>query len=65
MATVPDAPVTKFVLTMPGGKHGLLQVSENLCVGSHPATARLLGQANRGWAFHPAAKAKCKKGARR
>jgi hypothetical protein len=62
VAIVPDAPVTKFVLTMPGGKHGLLQVSENLCVGSHLATARLLGQAGRGWVFHPAAMAECKKG---
>lgn len=60
--TIPDAPVSKFVLTLPGGKHGLLQVSENLCVGTHSGTARLLGQAGRGWVFHPAAKAKCKKG---
>jgi hypothetical protein len=29
--TVPDAPVTKFVLTMQGGKKGLLVNSRNLC----------------------------------
>ena len=28
---VPDVPVTKFVLTLPGGKHGLLIASTNLC----------------------------------
>lgn len=28
---VPDVPVTKFVLTLPGGKHGLLVASESLC----------------------------------
>jgi len=30
-AVVPDAPVSKFVLTMQGGKKGLLQNSRNLC----------------------------------
>src|SRR6202000_3577079 len=29
--SVPDLPVSKFVLTLPGGKHGLLQASTNLC----------------------------------
>jgi hypothetical protein len=28
---VPDVPVTKFVLTVTGGKHGLLVASESLC----------------------------------
>lgn len=28
---VPDVPVDKFVLTLPGGKHGLLVASESLC----------------------------------
>jgi hypothetical protein len=31
--TVPDVPVTKFVLTMKGGKKGLLENSRNLCAG--------------------------------
>jgi hypothetical protein len=30
---VPDAPVTKFILTLPGGKKGLLENSRNLCKG--------------------------------
>jgi len=35
---VPDAPVSRFVLEMLGGKKGLLENSENLC--AHPATAK-------------------------
>lgn len=31
--TVPDAPVSKFILTLPGGKKGLLENSRNLCGG--------------------------------
>ena len=62
---LPDAPVTKFELRLPGGRHGLLQNSANLCAGPQLATARLLGQANRGWAFHPALKARCRKGKHR
>ena len=37
---VPDAPVSKFVLTMRGGKKGLLQNSTNVCRGAHRATTR-------------------------
>lgn len=36
---VPDAPVTKFVLTMQGGSKGLLQNSTNICRGTHKALA--------------------------
>lgn len=38
--TVPDAPFDKFVLSMRGGRKGLLQVSRNLCLGNHRATAK-------------------------
>jgi hypothetical protein len=31
--SVPDVPLSKFVLTLPGGKHGLLVASRNLCQG--------------------------------
>lgn len=37
-ASVPDAPVYKFVLSMKGGKKGLLQNSTNLCRGTRRAT---------------------------
>ena len=43
--TVPDAPVTKFVLRMKGGKKSLLVNSRNLCKGKPPrATVRMVGQ---------------------
>ena len=41
---VPDAPVTKFTLSMQGGKKGLLVNSTNLCKGSHKADVRMTGQ---------------------
>ena len=37
---VPDAPVTKFTLTMNGGKKGLLINSQNLCKGKKRAKAK-------------------------
>ena len=36
---VPDAPVTKFVLSMQGGKKGLLVNSENICKKPQRAVA--------------------------
>jgi hypothetical protein len=39
-SVVPDAPVSKFVLSMQGGKRGLLVNSENLC-GPHAKTHAL------------------------
>ena len=44
---VPDVPVTKFVLTLPGGKHGLLVASENLCRKPPRAIVQLKGQNGR------------------
>lgn len=41
---VPDVPVTKFVLTLPGGKHGLLVNSTNLCKTTVRAIVQLKGQ---------------------
>jgi len=34
-ASVPDVPVSKFTLTMKGGKKGLLENSRNLCAGTN------------------------------
>ena len=36
---MPDAPVTKFVLNMQGGRKGLLVNSTNLCLSTHRAIA--------------------------
>jgi hypothetical protein len=41
---VPDVPVSKFVLTLPGGKHGLLVASRNLCAKAVKAIVQLKGQ---------------------
>jgi len=49
---VPDAPVSKFSLTLFGGKHGLLVNSENACKAA-PAKARMIGQNNIGVVLHP------------
>ena len=43
-AKVPDAPVTKFVLRMQGGKKGLLVNSESLCKQTQKASVQLGGQ---------------------
>jgi hypothetical protein len=42
--SVPDAPVSKFVLTMQGGKKGLLENSRNLCASSNRASVQMTGQ---------------------
>ena len=41
---VPDVPVEKFVLTLPGGKHGLLVNSTNLCTKPVRAVIRFKAQ---------------------
>jgi hypothetical protein len=41
---VPDVPVEKFVMTLPGGKHGLLVASTNLCKKPVRAIVQLKGQ---------------------
>jgi hypothetical protein len=42
--TVPDVPVTRFVLSLEGGKKGLLQNSSNLCKSPGRAKIRMTGQ---------------------
>jgi hypothetical protein len=39
--SVPDAFVSKFVLTMPGGRRSLLENSTDICRGAHRATVSL------------------------
>jgi hypothetical protein len=43
-ADVPDAPVSKFVLRLSGGKKGLLENSENLCSFTPKAKVQMTGQ---------------------
>jgi hypothetical protein len=56
-ATVPDAPVSKFVLKMKGGKRSLLENSRNLCRTTNKATVKLKGQNGRAADFRPVVRA--------
>ena len=58
--TIPDAPVSKFVLTLKAGARGVLVNAENLCQGAQSARARFVGHANRGWRIQPEAEAQCR-----
>jgi hypothetical protein len=56
---VPDAPVSKFVLQMQGGKKGLIVNSEDICKAKHRAKAAFKGQNGKRHEFNPVVKAKC------
>jgi hypothetical protein len=43
-ATVPDAPVSRFVLSLNGGSKGLLQNSQSLCGADKSAVVKMTGQ---------------------
>jgi hypothetical protein len=58
---VPDAPVTRFVLTMQGGKKGLLINSTNICKGKQRAIVAFDGQNGRRSVTNPAIKPTCRK----
>jgi hypothetical protein len=59
---VPDAPVSRFVLQMKGGKkYGLLENSENLCAKVQRANARLTAQNGVIDQLHPKIAVRCKK----
>jgi hypothetical protein len=57
---VPDAPVSKFVLDMQGGKKGLLENSTNLCGATNLATALFDGHNGKTHDFKPVVKNSCK-----
>ena len=44
--STPDAPVTRFTMTMPGGKRGILVNAEGLCRRRQRAGVSLIGHAN-------------------
>jgi hypothetical protein len=56
---VPDAPVSRFVLSMQGGKKGLLVNSTNLCAEVHRATAKFTAQNGRKRILGPKMKVSC------
>jgi hypothetical protein len=59
--SVPDAPVTKFILKMRGGKKGLLENSRNLCNSTNRATVEMDAQNGRAADSTPELKNGCKK----
>ncbi len=58
---LPDAPLEHFVLTMDGGRRGLLVNSTDLCASNPKAGARLVAQSNATEALHPPLQASCRK----
>jgi hypothetical protein len=64
-ASVPDAPVSKFVLKMPGGRKSLLENSTNICRGKHRAIVRMVGQNGKVRKLLPEMRVKCKEAARK
>jgi hypothetical protein len=60
-ANLPDAPITKVVVSMQGGQKGLIVNSTNICKGTHRADATYMAQSGKRATGHPALKAKCKK----
>jgi hypothetical protein len=57
--TVPDAPVSKFILTMQGGKKGLVVNSRELCDRKSRASAQFTGQNGKAYDFRPLVRASC------
>jgi hypothetical protein len=61
-SAVPDAPVSRFILEMKGGKkYGLLENSENLCAQPQKGIARFTGQNGKVDTFEPIVQNDCKK----
>jgi hypothetical protein len=58
---VPDVPVSKFMLTVRGGKHGLLVNSTNLCARKYKVIARFKGQNGKKANQRPKLRTPCKK----
>ncbi|HEX7278164.1 MAG TPA: hypothetical protein VF255_00945 [Solirubrobacterales bacterium] len=62
---VPDVPVSKFVMILPGGKKGLLVNSTNLCAKPVKAIIRLRGQNGKKINKKPKLRTPCGKGKKR
>jgi hypothetical protein len=62
---VPDAPVSKFVLTMKGGKKGLLVNSRDICRSTNRATVRMNGQNGKFDSPRPPLRSRCEAGGER
>lgn len=62
---LPDAPASKFVLTLFGGKRGLLVNSTNICKAPASVSVRFVGQDNTGYAPNVVLGNECKSGHRK
>jgi hypothetical protein len=58
---LPDAPVSKVIVDLPGAKRGLIVNSTNLCLGPHRALIEATGQNGRQDNFRPNVQASCAK----
>ncbi len=57
---LPDAPLSKVVLKLPGGRKSLLENSTNICKGTHKATAKFSGQNGKRYELKPKLHVRCK-----
>lgn len=64
-ANVPDAPVTKAIVTLQGKRKGLFQNSTDICKGKHRATLKLTGQNGKAHDTRPLLRASCHRKAKR
>ncbi|HEX5762184.1 MAG TPA: hypothetical protein VFY04_03575 [Solirubrobacterales bacterium] len=56
---LPDQPLERFVMTLAGGRRGLLQNSANVCKRPPRASVRALGQNNLGSVFQSVLRGRC------
>lgn len=60
-AVVPDAPVSRFVLNLQGGKRGLIENSRNLCLQKNTADVKMSAHNGKRHNFKPVIQTDCKK----
>lgn len=58
--TVPDAPISRVVVSLQGGRKGLFQNSTNICKGKHRIAASFTGQNGKAHDISPLLKPQCK-----
>ncbi len=61
---IPDAPVTRFALTLYGGKRGILVNADDVCASPQRALSRFLGHNNLGVTMRTPVRANCRGGKR-
>lgn len=64
-ARVPDAPISKFALSLDGGNKGLIANSTNLCAVTEQVSVQMTGQNGKTAKQNPVLKTPCKRKNRR